>query len=417
MKIRNNLGSFYSTFSNNSNQSLPSNIGRVFHIITSARSAGYTDDSDIGKVYILADNASQPNLELNLTDSKVTQNNLISSGLKLVLPFYPNITYLPVLDELVLLFELPSFDSGAVAGKTQTYYLSTINLYNNNHHNSQGIYNITDVDNNIIKLGDYITEIPTIQNLIPFEGDFILNSRWGSGIRFSSTFKFNPERPNDFWSYGGKIGDPITMLVNGYNTINKEAIGKEDLYLENINNDASSIYLTSTQTLTNFNPKITITKKPGDFGTLIAPDVYSNKSQLILSSNRITLNSSKDDIVLYGNTNIELGAGKTIHLNGQEQIYLNSPKVYLGQINNQSLNNNINNNPQPVPLGTNTQLFLSKLLTILNKFTSDLTLLSKANPQYAATSIATFASNAQTSLDNLRGDLNNILSDSTFVSK
>ena len=416
MKIRNNFGTFYSTFSNNSNQTLPSNIGRVFHIITSTRSAGYTDDSDIGKVYILTDNASKPNLDLNLTDSKVTQKDLTNSGLKLIFPLLPNITYLPVLDELVLLFDLPSFDSGAVAGKTQTYYLSTINLYNNNHNNSQGIYNTIE-DTDRIKLGDYIEELSTVQNLIPFEGDFILNSRWGSGIRFSSTFKFDPERPNDFWSYGGKTGDPITMLVNGYNTTNKEAIGKEDLYLENINNDASSIYLTSTQTLTNFIPRITITKKPGEFGTLVTPDVYSNKSQLVFSSNRITLNSNKDDIVLYGATNIELGAGKTIHLNGQEQIYLNAPKVYLGQINNQSLSNNLNNNPQPVLLGTNTQLFLSDLLKILNKFTSDLTLLSKSNPQYAATTIATFAASAQTSLDSLRKKLNNVLSESTFVSK
>lgn len=207
------------------------------------------------------------------------------------------------------------------------------------------------------------------------------------------------------------------MLVNGYSITNKEAIGKEDLYLENINNDASSIYLTSTQTLSNFTPKLIISNKPGEFGTLISPEVYSDKSQLILSSNRVTLNSNKDDIVMYGATNIELGATKTIHLNGQEQIYLNAPKVYLGQIKNQSLNNNIDNNPQPVLLGTNTQLFLSELLLILNKFTSDLTLLSKANPQYAATAIATFATSAQTSLDGLRKKLNDIVSESTFVSK
>lgn len=411
MKIRNNLGSFYSTLGgNNMNQTLPPNVGRVFHIITNARSAGYTDDSDIGKVYILENNASKPNIDL--TNSKITQDDLVKAGLKLVLPLSPNITYVPVLDELLLLFELP----GIEPRKLQTYYLSSINLYNNYHHNSQGIYNIIDNENNI-KLGNYIQELSTLQNLLPFEGDFILNSRWGSGIRFSSTFKFDSESPANPWSFGGKIGDPITMLVNGYSITNKEAIGKEDLYLENINNDASSIYLTSTQTLSNFTPKLIISNKPGDFGTLISPNVYSDKSQLILSSNRITLNSNKDDIIMYGATNIELGAIKTIHLNGQEQVYLNAPKVYLGQIKNQSLNNNIDNNPQPVLLGTNTQLFLSELLVILNKFTSDLTLLSKANPQYAATTIATFATSAQTSLDGLRKKLNDIVSESTFVSK
>lgn len=415
MKIRNNFGALYSSLGNTlPSDVLPSNVGRVFHIITSARSAGYTNDSDIGKVYILKNDAAKPNL--NLIDSQITQDDLSNNGLKLVLPLLSNITYLPVLDELILLFDLPSFDSGAITGRIQTYYLSTINLYNNNHHNSQGIYN-TIGDTNEIKLGDYIKELSTTQNLIPFEGDFILNSRWGSGIRFSSTFKFDPEKPNDFWSYGGKEGDPITMLVNGYSTTKKESTIKEDLYLENINNDASSIYLTSTQTLTNFTPKITIDKKPNEFGILIAPDVYSNKSQLVLSSNRITLNSNKDDIIMYGATNIELGAGKTIHLNSQEQIYLNAPKIYLGQINNQKLTNNFLFNPQPILLGTNTQLFLSELLLILNKFTSDLTLVAKGDPQYASTSIATFAASAQNSLTSLRKKLNDIVSESTFVSK
>jgi hypothetical protein len=409
MKIRNNLGSFYSTLGgNNIQQNLPTNVGRVFHIISNTRSAGYTNSSDIGKVYILDNASSKPNLDL--TDFKITQTDLTNSGLKLALPLLPNITYIPVLDELILLFELPSYDSGAVAGKKQIYYLSSINLYNNYHHNSQGIYNVIN-DKNDIKLGNYIEEVPTLTNLLPFEGDFILNSRWGSGIRFSSTFKFDPEKPLDSWRYGGKVGDPITLLVNGYNN------NENNVYLEDINNDASSIYLTSTQNLSKFTPKLIISKKPGEFGNLIAPDTYSNKSQLVLSSNRITLNTNKDDIVLYGTTNIELGAGKTIHLNGQEQIYLNAPKVYIGQIKNQTLSNNINDNPQPVVLGTNTQLFLSKLLTILNKFTSDLSLLSKSKPQYAATAISTFAVNAQTSLDDLRGDLNNILSESTFVSK
>jgi hypothetical protein len=415
MKIRNSLGSFYSTLGGGGlSQSLPSNVGRVFHIISNAKSAGYTDDSDIGKVYILKNDAAKP--ILNLIDSKVTKDDLESAGLKLVLPLLPNITYIPVLDELILLFELPSYDSGAIANKTQIYYLSPINLYNNYHHNSQGIYNVVDPQNNEIKLGNYIQESSTLQNLLPFEGDFILNSRWGSGIRFSSTFKFDVESPANPWSYGGKVGDPITMLVNGYGSKDKEDISKEDLYLENINNDGSSIYLTSTQTLTNFEPKLTISEMPGSFGKLTAPHVY-NKSQIIQSANRIVLNSNKNDIIMYGATNIELGANNTIHLNGQQQIYLNAPKVYLGQIYNQSLDNNLNRNPQPVLLGTDTQLFLSNLLLILNKFTSDLTLLSKRNPKYAATSIATFAASAQQGLIRLRKDLKDILSESTFVSK
>ena len=407
MKIRNNLGSFYSTLgSNNSFQNLPSNVGRVFHVVSNSKSAGYTNDSDIGTVYILKNNSAPPTLDL--LNSSITSDDLVNNGLKPVKPLFSNISYIPLIDELVLLFELPSYDSGAVSGRFDTYYLTNINLYNNPHHNSQGLYNVK--DNNDIILGNYINELTTIRNLVPFEGDLSLNSRWGAGLHFSSTFKFNSNAPENFWSYSGKIGDPITMLVNGYNF----STSSLDPYVENINNDASSIYMTSTQTISNFIPKLTISKSPFTF--LLKPEVYNN-SQLILSSNRITLSSTKNEVVIYGATNIELGANNTIHLNGKESIYLNSPKVYLGQIKNQSLGTDNTDIPQPVMLGNNTQLFLSKLLNILNKFTSDLTLISKSSPKYSNIAISTFASNTQKSLTLLRDDLNNILSDSTFVSK
>jgi hypothetical protein len=54
MKIRNNLGSFYSVLGgNNSSEVLPPNVGRVFHVVMDSKSVGYGDSSDIGTVYIL----------------------------------------------------------------------------------------------------------------------------------------------------------------------------------------------------------------------------------------------------------------------------------------------------------------------------------------------------------------------------
>ena len=408
MKIRNNLGTFYSTLgSNNSSQILPSNVGRVFHVILNNKSAGYYDDSDIGTVYILKNNASQPNIDL--TNSKITKEELESSGLKPIKPLFSYISYIPLIEELILLFDLPASNSGAVSGASQTYYISTINLFNNPHHNSQAIYNIID-DKNNIKLGNYINELNSVNPILPFEGDYILSSRWGSGLRFSSTFKAN--EGDNFWSYIGNTGDPITLLVNGY----KYPTGSTDFYVENINNDASSLYLTSTQVINNFNPLIQISQNP--FTSLIKPNVYSGNSQAILSSNRITLNSTKDDIVAYSATNIELGANNTIHLYSKENIYLNSPKVFLGPIKNNSLEPSKNDSlPQPLLLGNNTQLFLSKLLNILNKFSSDLTLAISSPAGSKELSITVPASAMQKSLELLRKDLNDILSNTTFVSK
>ena len=407
MKIRNNLGSFYSVLGgNNSSEILPSNVGRVFHTIMDSKSAGYDNSSDIGTVYILKNNSPKPNIDFLNTNP--TKEELVASGLKPAKPLFPHIGYIPLNEELVLLFDLPSYNSDVISGASQTYYITSINLYNNPHHNSQAVYNIVDSTKNNIKLGNYIDELPVINPLLPFEGDVILNSRWGAGLRFTSTFKFN--EGENFWSYTGKTGDPLTLLVNGY----KFPTGSTDPYVENINSDASSLYLTSTQVVSNFEPKSSISITP--FTSPVDPSKYGGHSQAILSSNRIVLSSNKDDINFYASTNIEMGANNTIHLNSKN-IYLNSPKIFLGQILNQSLGTDGTKPPQPVMLGDDTQLFLSKLLNILNKFTSNLTLLKNAKSGKEKLLISTFASSTQKSLELLRKDLNNILSTTTFVSE
>jgi hypothetical protein len=407
MKIRNNLGSFYSVLGgNNSIDNLPPNVGRVFHVIMDPKSAGYNNSSDIGTVYILKNNSPKPNIDFLNTNP--TKEELIASGLKSAKPLFPHIGYIPLNEELVLLFDLPSYNSDVISGASQTYYITSINLYNNPHHNSQAVYNIVDSTKNNIKLGNYIDELPVINPLLPFEGDVILNSRWGAGLRFTSTFKFN--EGENFWSYTGKTGDPLTLLVNGY----KFPTDSTDPYVENINSDAASLYLTSTQVISNFEPKFILSNNP--FNSVVNPSKYGGYSQAVLSSNRIVLSSNKDDINFYASTNIEMGANNTIHLNSKN-IYLNSPKIFLGQIKNQSLGTDNTELPQPIMLGDNTQLFLSKLLNILNKFTSNLTLLKSAKSGQEKLLISTFASSTQKSLELLRKDLGNILSTTTFVSK
>jgi len=398
--VRNSQGVFYSNLRNNSSSSPISNlgIGKVFHIVSDSNSPGFSDWSNIGDVYYVGVNEFFPSEE-DIQD-KIRLSQYIPAK-----PYLFSSTFYPVKGEIVSLITGPG-KSTTIVGQNQIYYLPPINLYNNVNHNSQVIYNIDDNGEPI--LGRYITEKNT-RNPLVFEGDNIINSRWGASLRFGSTLKSN--EGENWWSTSGINGDPITLLVNGYN------IDKEDIspYLENINNDDSSIYLTSTQTISNFVPLRQIDQTP--FSSLISPSTYSNKSQILLSSNRITLNSSKDELLLYAATNIEAGAN-VIHLNGQEAVYINSSKIFLGTIKNNSLDPATNNDvPQPALMGYDTQLFLSKLLNILNKFASDLTTAVSSPAGSAEISVTVPASALQQSLDSLRNNLNDILSDSTYISR
>jgi len=70
----------------------------------------------------------------------------------------------------------------------------------------------------------------------------ILEGRFGNSIRFGSS---NPRGKNN-WSENDSEGDPITIISNGQS-------GDKSISIENINGDASSIYLTSNQNINNIN--------------------------------------------------------------------------------------------------------------------------------------------------------------------
>ena len=356
MKIRNNLGSFYSVLGgNNSSEVLPPNVGRVFHVVMDSKSVGYDNSSDIGTVYILKNNSPKPNI--NFLNTKPTKEELTSSGLKPAKPLFPYIGYIPLNEELVLLLDLPSYNSDVINGASQTYYVTSINLYNNPHHNSQAVYNIIDNTKNNIKLGNYIDELPVVNPLLPFEGDVILNSRWGAGLRFSSTFKFN--EGENFWSYTGKTGDPLTLLVNGY----KFPTDSTDPYVENINSDASSLYLTSTQVI----PIQIDNNIVNPLFTSQSPEKYYD-SQVILSSNRILINSNKDEILLYSKTNTSISSKNTTFISATQNVLINGGQyIFLG------LNSSNGKLPtEPVLLGDKTITLLNDLLTNLKTFSSAL---------------------------------------------
>jgi hypothetical protein len=96
-----------------------------------------------------------------------------------------------------------------------------------------------------ILLGETFEEKDFLKPLRPFEGDNILEGRFGNSIRLGSTSKGLNK-----WSLNGKNSDPIIIIRNGqFNNINDSTFIPN---VEDINNDDSSIYLTSNQNIYNF---------------------------------------------------------------------------------------------------------------------------------------------------------------------
>jgi hypothetical protein len=261
------------------------------------------------------------------------------------LPIFPNIKHYPLINEIIYIVQLTSTNLATNLSANRNYYFPPLNIWNSQIHNAQPGYDndpsndaaqtvdydasfqgevrqIEDKSSNIF-LGNTFVENASIYPLLPYEGDIIYEGRWGNSIRLGSTVK-NANIPNN-WSSVGTNGDPIFILRNGQtNTLKFPWVPQ----LEDINNDPSSIYLTSTQQLQLF-PASDI---QDSFTRSTLPESISqySKNQIILNSNRLVFNAKDDSIILGANKSIHLTANDTVGIDGGKQITLAAPIVYLG---------------------------------------------------------------------------------------
>lgn len=261
------------------------------------------------------------------------------------LPIFPNIKHYPLVNEIIYVVQLTSTNLATNTSANRYYYFPPLNMWNSQIHNAQPGYD-EDPSNDIAQTVDYTAsfqgEVRQIQDnssdiflgttfvenasiypLLPYEGDIIYEGRWGNSIRLGSTVK-NSNIPNN-WSSTGSNGDPIFILRNGQTETSEYPWVPQ---LENINNDPSSIYLTSTQQLSLF-PASNI---QDSFAKSTLPESVSqySKNQIILNSGRLVFNAKDDSIIIGAKQSIHLTANDTVGIDGGNQITLSAPKVYLG---------------------------------------------------------------------------------------
>jgi hypothetical protein len=273
-------------------------------------------------------------------------------------PLLANIKTFPLKNEIVFLTKLPNTTSLSNLNDSKSYYyLTTLSLWNHPHHNAfpnplNNNDNIsesqrkdyTSIENgNVRRVTDNSTEInlnstnnsggkfierTDIHPILPFTGDNIFEGRFGNSIRLGSTIKSNSLYQNN-WSTTGQEGDPITIIRNGQpsNSMDEGWLPT----VENINNDLSSIYFTSTQKI----PINVSSKNYSGISTDQIPlyPISYNQNQIILNSGRILFNSSTDSILLSSQKIISLSANEDIGISTRKNVTLTGDLIKLGGIN------------------------------------------------------------------------------------
>jgi len=216
-------------------------------------------------------------------------------------PIDPTDLKIPLVGEAVLIAEAPN--PGILSSKhaRALYYTSTVGIFNSISNNAApGVATtlapnpFTSFTGNMSakeesEVGEYAPAI-FIPALIAFEGDRIIQGRWGNSIRFGNTS--NGSEDPTFWNNSGNDGDPITIIANGI----EETSGMTRS--EILDDGSSNIILSSAQEL-NFE---TSNKLPIGYQK---PNQY-RASQIVISSNKIIINSMEDNVVISGKKGVSI---------------------------------------------------------------------------------------------------------------
>jgi hypothetical protein len=304
---------------------------------------------------------------LGIIEYEDVNNPLPSPSLPTARPLAGNFKNLPLINEVVYLIGLPNTEIETISSNTVEYYVNIVSLWNHPHHNAfptapnalpptqqkdyvqttgGNVRRVTDQSTEIY-LGKTFIERSNIHPILPFEGDILYEGRWGNSIRIGSTVKNTINN----WSSVGTNGDPIMILRNGQGIQTAEGWIPT---VEDINNDDSSIYQTSTQKIPlNVSSTSYFSYKSNPPQT---PNQYAGK-QIIINSGRLVFNSTVDHILLSSRKSVNLNAVENVNIDSPNTT-IQSEKVYLGS----------KNATEPVLLGDSTISTLNNLIDNLSGF-------------------------------------------------
>lgn len=379
---------------------------RVIDIILDENHPKYTSWNDIGSILFESIDGS-----FSIAQTKASS-------------IFPQLKSFPLINEIVFVISVPkglNYDSKTVSSKY--FYFNPIGMWNNPHNNAvpnsvpfskffQNLQNKSTYNQNginpqsreeqnepIVYLNskknssqNTFVEKSNIYPLMPFMGDNIIEGRYGQSIRLGHTAKSNSNKKNN-WSESGENGDPIMILRNGQSPkINEPGWVPTT---ENIRNDLSSIYLTSTQKLKDF--KVAGNENYSAFPSQFLPQPPSLfiNPQIALNSNRITINAKEDSILLSAKKVISLSVEGSVGISSPS-FYVSSNKIRLGG----------NDAKEPILKGNVTVSLLKSLVESVKKLAEILEVEKKWPKGELITSNNSVAANTKSILTDLLNQLN-----------
>ena len=221
-------------------------------------------------------------------------------------PLRAQLKYIPLKNEIVFLVPGPSQNIDNYRNSAITYYIDTVSIWNHPHWNPypENTNGDPEPDRGFISRSD-------VNPMQPFPGDLVLEGRHGQSLRFSSTV------PGATPWNGNTSGDPITVLSNGQ----IETSNGFEHVVEDVNKDASSIYLTSTQNINLSNAQT--------FTAVSSSGAFGDTSQVVINAGKLVLNGKYGSITGTAASYVAFKGSET-YLEGSRVVVTEAPLIKLG---------------------------------------------------------------------------------------
>jgi hypothetical protein len=233
-----------------------------------------------------------------------SQNKAPINELSWVLPMDGTIKEYPLVNEIVIVAKYVNnlyytrrlnsrnFLNNSADFRTEPRFGANNRLTAQNCPNLKGALNSSNISKASNKYGQFLGKYFKANNIVRplknYEGDTIIESRFGSSIRFGC-YEDNPEidagtSEGNGDAYNNNLGNPMILIRNRQ----KPRAGEEDTYshtiLEDINHDGSSIHITSGKTKSKFAPTLVGPEGDSGGGEEETPEKFGGLSNLANSS-------------------------------------------------------------------------------------------------------------------------------------
>ncbi len=253
--------------------------------------------------------------------------------------------------------------------------------------------------------GEYFTPSETIHRLKLYEGDTLIQSRFGQSIRFSG------------YNNADESESPTIIIRNKESDITQNDVEQPDPVEEDVNRDGSTIAMTSQDYLLEFQPGVVDDGGSSNFET--KPEMFEEYpselkgDQILINSGRVIISAKESEMIFYSKGNYGFISDSALSIDNEGGIFaqtndnmewntkgnnfiINSDggKIYLGEDGNED---------EPIALGQTLIDILGEILDELQKEIHP----TPAGPSGPPTNAAAYAS--------IKSKLETILSKQNFT--